>query len=322
MVLSAIVSAKGWLAMKLLVTALFVLTGCIVDEDASTESEAASVTVPSQPTTLVRKGSGKCLDVNAGANTNGTKIQQWGCNGGGAQTFTLEDRGGGNYRLRNPGSDKCLDVKSSGTSNGTKVQLWSCNSNGNQKWKLQDVDGGFVRLRNPASNKCLDVNGASNSDGAQVQIWTCNTSAAQAWKFGAAAPDPGGDLEWHQANLTNFTSYPDPGSDECENYNGCMWAGYFAFVDGQKSESWVMQHNIAAVHSRDADEYALKTLRLKQGSHQIDVTVYDMCSDSDCDGCCTENASETGFLIDIESYTMERFGSGDGIVDWACLDCP
>jgi hypothetical protein len=27
-------------------------------------------------------------------------------------------------------------------------------------------------------------------------------------------------------------------------------------------------------------------------------------------------------LIDIEKYTMQRFGSGDGIVDWMCLDCP
>ena len=53
----------------------------------------------------------------------------------------------------------------------------------------------------------------------------------------------------------------------------------------------------------------------------IDVKVYDECSDSDCDGCCTQNARPTGFLIDIEKYTMQRFGTGDGIVDWMCLDC-
>jgi hypothetical protein len=128
---------------------------------------------------------------------------------------------------------------------------------------------------------------------------------------------------WRKANLTNYTSYPEPGSDECVIYNGCEWAGYFAFVDGQVPESWVMSHNIASVHSRDADQYALKTLRLRQGSHQIDVVVYDMCSDTDCDGCCTQNADTggIGFLIDIEKYTMERFGSGDGIVEWRCLDC-
>jgi hypothetical protein len=47
-----------------------------------------------------------------------------------------------------------------------------------------------------------------------------------------------------------------------------------------------------------------------------------MCSDSDCDGCCTENAGDIGFLIDIEKYTRERFdGNGDGVVEWTCLDC-
>jgi hypothetical protein len=84
-----------------------------------------------------------------------------------------------------------------------------------------------------------------------------------------------------------------------------------------------MQHNIVAVHERDADQYALKTLRLRQDDHQLDVVVYDECADSDCNGCCTHNANAggIGFLIDIESYTMERFGSGDGVVDFACLDC-
>ena len=76
-----------------------------------------------------------------------------------------------------------------------------------------------------------------------------------------------------------------------------------------------------AVHSKDFAKYKLKTLRLKQGSRQIDATVYDECADSDCSGCCTQNAGSIGFLIDIEKYTMQRFGSGDGVVDWTCLDC-
>ncbi|UJR84067.1 hypothetical protein [Sandaracinus amylolyticus] len=131
------------------------------------------------------------------------------------------------------------------------------------------------------------------------------------------------ELEWHRANLTNFESYPDPGSEECVRYNGCTWAGMFAGLDGVQSEEWVMSHNIAAIHSRDFAQYGLKTLRIRQGDREIDVTVYDMCSDDDCDGCCTENATQNGldFLIDIEKYTMQRFGSGDGIVEWACLDC-
>jgi hypothetical protein len=144
-----------------------------------------------------------------------------------------------------------------------------------------------------------------------------------------STPDTTGDddddddtgLVWQQANLTNFTSYPDPNSSECEDFNGCKWAGRFAFVDGQQSEQWVEDHNIIAVHSDFADDYALKTLRLRMDGEEIDAVVYDMCSDSDCSGCCTNNMSDTGFLIDIESYTAERFGYGDGIVEWACIDC-
>ena len=55
----------------------------------------------------------------------------------------------------------------------------------------------------------------------------------------------------------------------------------------------------------------------------IDVGAYDMCADADCDDCCPANAQQNhlDFLIDIERYTMERFGTGDGIVQWACVDC-
>ena len=54
----------------------------------------------------------------------------------------------------------------------------------------------------------------------------------------------------------------------------------------------------------------------------VDPTVEGCdCSDNDCDGCCTENCKETGFLIDLETHTLEKFGVEQGIVEWACLDC-
>ena len=115
---------------------------------------------------------------------------------------------------------------------------------------------------------------------------------------------------------------PEPDSEECIEYNGCTWAGYFAGIEDQMTEEWVSQHNIIAVHEKDWNQYKLKTFRLRMNGSTIDAVVYDMCSDSDCDGCCTENAGEIGFLIDIEKYTRERFdGNGDGVVEWTCLDC-
>ena len=124
------------------------------------------------------------------------------------------------------------------------------------------------------------------------------------------------DCPWYKANLTNYTSYPDPNSKECQEYGGCTWAGYFYGLRGQQPEKWVAAHNIVAVHQKDWGWLGMKTIRLRQDAHEITATVYDQCSDSDCDGCCTKNLGGDGYLIDIEHYTMERFGSGEGIVEF------
>jgi hypothetical protein len=128
-------------------------------------------------------------------------------------------------------------------------------------------------------------------------------------------------LSWRKANLTWYESYPDPGSEECIEYSGCEYSGELSYFEETKSPSWINNTNIAAVHSDDWDKYAGKILRIKQGSHQVDVMVYDLCSDDDCDGCCSDNMSETGFLIDMELHTLERFGGDQGVVEWSCLDC-
>lgn len=122
--------------------------------------------------------------------------------------------------------------------------------------------------------------------------------------------------QWYKANLTHYTSYPEKNSEECIDYNGCKWAGYFAGLEGAQPEYWVKNNNIVAVHSKDWGRLKGKSLTLRQGESNIDVIVYDLCSDEDCDGCCTTNLGGDGFLIDIEKYTMERFGSGSGIVEW------
>lgn len=126
---------------------------------------------------------------------------------------------------------------------------------------------------------------------------------------------------WQQANLTNYESYPDPGSEECIDYSGCEWAGQFAGLDGVQPENWVASHNIAAVHEKFFAQYNGKTLQLRQGDKWINAVVYDMCSDNDCEeNCCTKNLGQEGFLIDIEKYTMERFGTGSGSVDFRICD--
>ena len=62
------------------------------------------------------------------------------------------------------------------------------------------------------------------------------TESSSSEAGGAQSSSATADTVWHQANLTWYTSWPEPGSEECIEYNGCTWAGYFAGVEGQKSE--------------------------------------------------------------------------------------
>jgi len=128
---------------------------------------------------------GKCVDV-AGANpANGTAVQLWGCNGTGAQQWTVDSDG----TLKALG--KCLDVAAAGTANGTRVQLYDCNGTAAQRWQVSGAT-----LVNVGSGKCLDATGPSSADGTPLQIWTCGTGANQRWTLptggsGPTDPPPG-----------------------------------------------------------------------------------------------------------------------------------
>lgn len=117
---------------------------------------------------------GKCLDVAGAASADGTRVQLYGCNGSGAQTWTVNANGS----LSALG--KCLDVTGNGTADGTAVQLWSCTGGPAQTWTYSAADR---TLRNPQSGRCLDVTGNSSADGTPLQIWTCFAGANQRWNL-------------------------------------------------------------------------------------------------------------------------------------------
>lgn len=190
-----------------------------------------------------------------------------------------------------------------------------------------------------SSSVSTDVNAGNTPASSETALSSDAVSSAGAVDPSSAAPESSAILEssssttaavpadtvWNKAYLTWYISWPDPGSEECVKYNGCEWAGYFAGIEGQQTEQWVSEHNIISIHEKDWDKYNGKTFRLRQNGHTIDAVVYDKCADSDCEGCCTQNAGNLGFLIDIESYSCERFSGSkegcDGIVEWTCLDC-
>src|SRR5262245_33019704 len=95
----------------------------------------------------------------------------------------------------------------------------------------------------------------------------------EAWKPRDLHGVSSAGLTWKTANLTTYTSYPVPGSDECVHYSGCYWAGKFtAYGDYQKKPAaWVEDHNIASVRFDHFNNLAFHTLRLKSGRHELDV---------------------------------------------------
>jgi beta-glucosidase len=131
----------------------------------------SGVTVTNSPGTAsagITGLAGKCIDVAAANNANGTAVQLYDCNGSNAQSWTAASDGS----LQALG--KCMDVTGAGTTDGTKIQLYDCNGSPAQKWT---ATGGT--LVNAGSGKCLTAPASTNST--QLQISTCNGSAGQKW---------------------------------------------------------------------------------------------------------------------------------------------
>ena len=156
---------------------------------------------------------------------------------------------------------------------------------------------------------------AAGTGGTTAQSGAAGSSGGS----GPAASDcDSAGLTWKSARKTWYTSYPDPGSAECIEFNGCMWAGLFAACNDKKTEDWVSKHNIVAAFP-GFEQLKLHDLCLKSGDKTIVVTVLDTCADEDCSGCCTQNQGDNDALIDLESYTNQRWGVEDGVIQWADL---
>ena len=124
---------------------------------------------------------GSCLDAFAAGTTDGTQIEEYQCNGTGAQSFAVVAAANGAVNLLNTNANKCVDIAASGTANGTQVRLWDCNGTAAQTFFLQAAGNGFVNIINTNSNKCLDVQADNPANNTIVQLYDCNGTNAQLW---------------------------------------------------------------------------------------------------------------------------------------------
>ncbi|SFW91249.1 glycoside hydrolase family 27 protein [Amycolatopsis australiensis] len=161
-------------------------------KELTTSSGTISANVPSHSTVSYRvtpgtgssigtahpiqgASSSRCIDVNGGSTTPGTKVDIWDCDGGGNQSWTFTSAG----ELKAGGL--CLDASAGGTSAGTKLIAWTCHGGANQKFKL-NPDGSITGTQ---SGLCVDVTGgdkpAGNVNGTPLELWGCNDDANQNW---------------------------------------------------------------------------------------------------------------------------------------------
>ena len=265
-------------------------------------------------------------------------------NGGGAGTatatsaqswekFTLDDINGGSLVsgdsvFISAGNGQYFQAANGGGSslsaNSTNRQGWETFRIVKQSGSGTIVNGDVVGLQTSTGHWVSAANGGGGTVyayGGALGDWEKLTISGLS---GGTTTPPSGSgcdaagLVWKTGNKTHYTSYPDPGSEECTKYNGCTWAGQFAACSEKKSQAWVAAHNIVAVFP-NMNAYKLHDLCLKSGSKTIVVTVLDTCADSDCSGCCTQNKGSADALIDLESYTDARWGVADGRIQWADL---
>ncbi len=132
--------------------------------------------------------SGLCMDVKEAGTANKVPLQQYYCNGGTAQLFTLEPVGNeGFYQIRNYNSGKCLDVYGGSTAENAAVIQYTCHGDTNQWWYQAPIISvpGYYHFVNRRSWKCLTVQYGSILSEARLVQYTCNPGGVtthQAWR--------------------------------------------------------------------------------------------------------------------------------------------
>lgn len=131
------------------------------------------------------------------------------------------------------------------------------------------------------------------------------------------------------ASFTYYESYapccpenenydPDALTEECDKYSACDYTGDFEAI-GHQTYDYVRSHNLVAFfdssdpHGNLFDQrYAGKNITLWVGDVEVTAIIADTCANSDCGNCCSKNARPSGYLVDMEYWTViNTFGSVD-----------
>jgi chitinase len=141
---------------------------------------------PAGTYTVVNAYSGKCVDVNAASKSSGAVVQQYACNGTGAQSFQVIDEGSGWFKLLNSNSNLAVDVIAASVANGTHIQQYTDNGTGAQRFSISVADSNdttALEIVNQTSGKCLDDTDWGTTDRNPLQQWSCTGTMNQTFRF-------------------------------------------------------------------------------------------------------------------------------------------
>jgi hypothetical protein len=120
----------------------------------------------------------KCLDDYHGLTKAGSVVDEYHCNGTGAQNWEFEPDGqpgqGGTFVI----NSRCLDLKGGSIASSTPVVLEPCDGASTQQWEIPSSAGW---LYSPASGLCLTDPNGSTKNGTQVTTSVCKVDSYQAW---------------------------------------------------------------------------------------------------------------------------------------------
>ena len=100
------------------------------DSAGGTPPPVVNGAFPAGTYTIVSVFDGKCVDVDAASKSIQAVVDQYDCNGTGAQSFQVIDEGNGWYKILNTNSHLAVDVIGASTANGTHIQQYTDNGTG------------------------------------------------------------------------------------------------------------------------------------------------------------------------------------------------
>lgn len=116
---------------------------------------------------IISKGSGLYIDINAGQIKNGSNIQVYTGNGTNAQKFMLESLTPSNktindgiYAIKSAiDNNYGLDIEKCSKNDGANLQIYKYEGLDNQKFKVEYNKDGYYKITAVHSNKAIDVYG-------------------------------------------------------------------------------------------------------------------------------------------------------------------